>query len=155
MTLRRLLPALLVGLACLAPGLAAADRGDDRQRYHSEWDHRRWQPDWQHPGWQYPGWRHPGWDSPSWWWRGQPGPDWRHGWRDQRGWAPGYGPHVKRSLLPRKEIVRALKRHGYRDFGKIRHDGPVYKVPARDWRGRKVWLIVDPYTGWLLHRYSR
>ncbi|WP_068313325.1 hypothetical protein [Polycladidibacter hongkongensis] len=79
-------------------------------------------------------------NGPTWSWHG--GPVYPHA--QQGHW------YAKKYRLNKRQIRRYLRSMGYRNIKKIRPRGDVYVVKAK-WRGRKkVRLVMDAYSGWIL-----
>ncbi len=67
-----------------------------------------------------------------------------YGWGDHRG-------HHK--ALSAKEVRRILRHRGYRDISYLDRRGSIYQVRARDYRGRRVGLVVSARNGAILTAY--
>jgi hypothetical protein len=74
---------------------------------------------------------------------------WNNGWGQQQRWNQSayYG-----SLVPESAIRQQLWYGGYRDVARLLYDDDdnVYRVLAKDGRGRDVKLVFDAYTGRLV-----
>jgi hypothetical protein len=55
-----------------------------------------------------------------------------------------YRPHA---VLPARVIADRLRWYHFRNISSVELKGAYYKVKARDWRGHRVKLYVDAYTG--------
>jgi hypothetical protein len=84
-------------------------------------------------------------------------PGWQNGW-GQQGWNPGWGQpswqqgsHQWGQRFPEQALRQQLHWSGY-SVGRIRFDDDdnVYRVRAKDSRGRDVKLTYDAYSGRLL-----
>ena len=58
-----------------------------------------------------------------------------------------------RHTLSPKEVRRILRNRGYRDISYVDRRGKVYQVHARDYRGRRVGLVVSARSGAILTAY--
>jgi hypothetical protein len=79
---------------------------------------------------------------------------------DQRGYGShdhrGYGWDDHRShqkALSASEVRRILRHRGYRDISYLDRRGSIYQVRARDYRGRRVGLVVSARNGAILTAY--
>ena len=68
-----------------------------------------------------------------------------YGWDDHRG-----GHH---KTLSASEVRRVLRHRGYRDIIYLDRRGSIYQVRARDYRGRRVGLVVSARNGAILTAY--
>lgn len=59
----------------------------------------------------------------------------------------GYGKHHFRRGLDRRDVVRVLRRHGYRDIQRLRRSGHVYKARAVTRRGHPMRVTVSARNG--------
>jgi hypothetical protein len=62
----------------------------------------------------------------------------------------GHGHH---HTLSAKEVKRILRHRGYRDITYLDRRGTIYQVRARDYRGRRVGLVVSARNGAILTAY--
>ena len=107
------------------------------------WNCDQWQPGWQNPAWPV----QPGWGQQPW----QPGwqPGWQNNWQDDdfdgrpKKWRNQHG------LVPQELVARKVRQHGYERIYEISldDDKPIYKVRARDGRGRIYKLFFDARNG--------
>jgi hypothetical protein len=71
----------------------------------------------------------------------------------------GYGwqrdRHHEQHRLSAKEVRRILRHRGYRDITYVDRRGSIYQVNARDYRGRRVGLVVSARNGAILNVYRR
>lgn len=66
------------------------------------------------------------------------------------GWDHHHGHH---KALSAKEVRRILRHRGYRDISYLDRRGSIYQVRARDYRGRRVGLVVSARNGAILTAY--
>ncbi|HWT30092.1 MAG TPA: hypothetical protein VN240_03595 [Propylenella sp.] len=59
----------------------------------------------------------------------------------------------QRHTLSAKEVRRILRNRGYRDISYVDRRGKIYQVHARDYRGRRVGLVVSARSGAILTAY--
>ena len=72
--------------------------------------------------------------------------DYRYDW-DRK----GYDHH--RHTLSAKEVRRVLRSRGYRDITYVDRRGSTYQVHARDYRGRRVGLVVSARNAAIITAY--
>jgi len=73
---------------------------------------------------------------------------------DHRGYGYGWdGHHGHHKALSAKEVRRILRHRGYRDISYLDRRGSIYQVRARDYRGRRVGLVVSARNGAILTAY--
>ncbi len=65
----------------------------------------------------------------------------------------GYHHGHKHHTLSAKEVRRILRHRGYRDISYLDRRGTIYQVRARDYRGRRVGLVVSARNGAILTAY--
>jgi hypothetical protein len=72
---------------------------------------------------------------------------------DDRGY--GWDDHRKghHKALSASEVRRILRHRGYRDISYLDRRGSIYQVRARDYRGRRVGLVVSARNGAILTAY--
>jgi hypothetical protein len=70
-----------------------------------------------------------------------------YGWNGHHG-----GQHY---TLSAQEVRRILRHRGYRDISYLDRRGTIYQVHARDYRGRRVGLVVSARNGAILTAYRR
>lgn len=59
----------------------------------------------------------------------------------------GYGKHRFKRALDRRDVVRVLHRHGYRDIHRLRRSGRVYQARAVTRRGHPMRVTVSARNG--------
>jgi hypothetical protein len=73
---------------------------------------------------------------------------------DHRGYGYGWdGHHGHHKTLSASEVRRILRHRGYRDISYLDRRGSIYQVRARDYRGRRVGLVVSARNGAILTAY--
>lgn len=58
-----------------------------------------------------------------------------------------------RSQAPRRSVAAALAAQGYQLLGPLERNGPVFRAPVEDVRGRAFRVIVDARSGQVLERF--
>ncbi|MGH6933930.1 MAG: hypothetical protein ACREEE_16050 [Dongiaceae bacterium] len=72
-----------------------------------------------------------------------------NGYYGSPGWGYPYGDnyYYKPKRLTERQVVSAVRGQHFRKISKVWFDDGVYKVRAIDYYGRRVLLLVDPYSG--------
>ncbi len=61
-------------------------------------------------------------------------------------------PAIVTARLSTSAIKTLLRSRGYTKIGRIRLTGAVYRVVARDSRGRRVELVIDPQSARIIRK---
>ena len=69
--------------------------------------------------------------------------------------SPGYRPYGGGFILPQRAIVQSLIARQYCRVSRLRFRRGFYHARAEDAYGRRVRLLIDPYSGEIIRRRYR